>query len=238
MFTTFAVLFLAGTTLFAQSDAPPVEEIAAAYIEAIGGEEAWLSLKASQLEGKAMMQGMEMPMTITTAEGDKMRLDMSIQGNAMTQTYDGETGYILFPLQGITEPKEMSEEEVADFADEPFLNEFINSAERGYTLEAVEGKEVEGAPTYGVRVTHENGFDRTYYFDTESMVPIMMTSVGKGGPLKGMPVNMYFSEYGEVDGMYMPMFMEQKMNGQSIMKMTFSDVRLNPELEEGFFSLK
>ncbi len=227
-----------GTGLYAQSDAPPVEEIAATYIETIGGEEALKALQATRMEGKAMMQGMELPMTITTAEGNKMRLEMSIQGSPMTQTYDGETGYTLFPLQGITEPREMTEEEVAEFADQPFLNEFVDSEERGYTLEAVEGKEVEGAATYGVRVTHENGFDRTYYFDTETMVPIMATSLGKSGPMKGMPVEMYFSDYQEFDGLYVPMFMEQKINGQSLMKMTFTEVQMNPELEDGFFTLE
>ncbi len=232
------LLLLISSGLFAQAAAPSAAEIAKAYIENTGGEEAWLAVKATRMEGKANMQGMEFPMTLVAAEGDKMRLDIDIQGNELVQAYDGETAWMLFPMQGITEPKVMTEEESADFADTPFLTEFIQSAERGYTLESVEGKEIEGTPTYGVRVTNAEGYDRTYYFETENMVPIMMESVSKGGPMKGMPAETFLSDYQEVEGLMVPMFFEQKVNGQTVMKMTFTGMDIDPEIPADFFSMK
>ncbi len=232
------LLLLLSASVFSQATAPSAEEIAKTYIENIGGEEAWLAIKATRMEGKANMQGMEFPMTLVAAEGNKMRLDIDIQGNKLTQAYDGQTAWMLFPMQGITEPKAMTDEEAADFADSPFVTEFINSAERGYTLESVEGKEVEGTPTYGVRVTKDGGYDRTYYFETENMVPIMMESVAKGGPMKGMPAETYLSDYQEVEGLVIPMFFEQKVNGQTVMKMTFTGMELDPEIPAEYFSME
>ena len=233
----FLLLFVSGT-LFAQDAAPSVDEIATTYIDNIGGKDAWLAVKSTHMEGKAAMQGMEFPMSLMAAEGDKVRLDMEIQGNKLTQAYDGEVAWMLFPMQGITEPKQMTEEESAQFADSPFLNEFINTEERGYTLEAVDGKEVEGTPTYGVRVTNDSGYDRTYYFDTETMVPIMLENVAKGGPMKGVAAETFLSDYQEVDGLMVPMFMEQKVNGQTVMKMTFTGMEVNPEIPDGYFSME
>ena len=236
------LLMLIGTALplVAQETqtTPSVDEIATAYIENTGGQDTWMAVKSTRMEGKASMQGIEFPMTLVAAEGDKMRLDMEIQGSKLTQAYDGDIAWMVFPLQGITEPKQMTEEEAAQFAESPFLSEFINTAERGYVLEAVDGKEIEGAPTYGVRVTNASGYDRTYYFDTENMVPIMVTSVAKGGPMKGMASETLMSDYEEVDGLMVPMFMEQKVNGQSIMKMTFTEVTINPEIPADYFSMK
>ena len=190
-----------------------------------------------KMTGMANMGGMEFPMTVISAEGDKSRVDVDIQGSPMTQSYDGETAWMLFPMQGITEPKVMTEEESKSMRESPFLSEFINSAERGYVLEAVDGKDVEGTPTYGIHVTNDEGFDRTYYFDTENFVPIMFEMVADSGPAKGMVMESYLSDYQEVEGLTMPMFIEQKANGQSVMKMTMDDVTLNPEIEEGYFSV-
>ncbi len=233
----FLLLFVSGA-LFSQAAAPSVEEIATTYIDNIGGKDAWLAIKSTRMEGKANMQGMEFPMSMVAAEGDKMRLEMDIQGNKLTQAYDGKTAWMLFPMQGITEPKQMTEEEAAQFAESPFLSEFINSAERGYTLEAVDGKEVEGTPTYGVRVTNADGYDRTYYFETENMVPILLENVAKAGPMKGMAAETYLSDYQEVDGLMVPMYLEQKVNGQTIMKMTFSGMEVNPEIPANYFSME
>ena len=70
------------------------------------------------------------------------------------------------------------------------------------------------------------------------MVPLMQESVAKTGPMKGMTSESYFSDYQEVEGLMFPMFMEQKVNGQTAMKMTTTDVTLNDELAEDFFSAK
>ena len=219
------------------ADAPPAEEIAAAYVDAIGGADAWKAVQAYRMSGKVNMQGMEFPMTITTAAGDKSRIEMEIQGSKMIQAYDGETPWTYFPMQGITEPKEMSVEESIDQTEAPFLDVFIDFEDRGYKLENVEGKELEGTPTYGVRVTNDEGFDRTYYFDTETMVPIMMSFTSKGGQMKGMTMETYMSDYQEVEGLVVPMFMENKINGQTLLSMTFDSAEIDPELEDTFFSM-
>ena len=232
------MLLLVSTALLAQDAAPSPQEIADAYIETIGGKDAWLAVKSTKMEGAATMQGMEFPLTVTAAEDNKVRIDLDIQGSPMTQTYDGTTGYLLFPMQGITEPKQMSAEESADLAETPFLTEFINTQERGYTLTAVEGKEVEGTPTYGVQVTNDDGYDRTYYFDTETMVPLMASQASKSAQTQGVVMESYMSDYQEVEGLIVPMFIEQKANGQTVMQMTFTDVTINPAVEDSLFVLE
>ncbi len=231
-----ALMMIFGASLFAQ-DAPSAQEIADTYIENIGGKEAWLAVKAMKMKGKAAMQGMEFPMTITSAEGDKSHLEVDVQGQKIVQAYDGEKAWQVMPFMGINEPTEMSPEESEQSKDQKFLSEFINSKERGFTLESVEGKEIEGTQTYGVRVTNEEGYDHTYYFDTEYMIPVMMTSPIKSGPQKGAVMETFMSDYQEVDDLMMPMFMEVKFNGQTVQKITVTEAMLNPEIEDSMFSM-
>jgi len=225
-----------GAGLFAQ-DAPSAKEIAETYIENIGGVDAWKALKATKMNGKASMQGMEFPITITSSEGNMMHVEVSVQGQKIIQAFDGETAWQVMPFAGVTEPTEMSEEEAEQSKDMRFLSEFIDSEERGFTLESVEGKEVEGTPTYGVRVTDEKGLDNTYYFDTEYMIPVMMASPIKSGPQKGAMMETFMSDYQEIEGLMVPMFMEVKFNGSTVQKMTFTEAILNPEIDKAMFSL-
>jgi hypothetical protein len=235
-FLTLSLMLVFGMSLFAQ-EAPSVEEIAETYIENVGGEEAMKALKATTMKGKANMQGMEFPISITTAEGDMQYVEVNVQGQKIIQAYDGETAWQIMPFQGITEPTEMSEDEAEQSKDMRFLSEFIDSKERGFTLESVEGKEVEGTPTYGVRVTDTTGYDHTYYFDTEYMIPVMMTSPIKSGPQKGGTMETYMSDYQDVEGLTVPMFMEVKFNGTTVQKMTFTEVLINPEVDKAMFSM-
>jgi len=233
---TLALMLVFGMSLFAQ-EAPSVEKIAETYIENIGGVKAWKALKTTSMKGKANMQGMEFPITVTAAEGDMQYVEVDVQGQKIIQAYDGETAWQIMPFQGITEPTEMSEEEAEQSKEMRFLSEFIDSKERGFTLESVEGKEVEGTPTYGVRVTDTSGYDHTYYFDTEYMIPVMMTSSIKSGPQKGGTMETYMSDYQDVEGLTVPMFMEVKFNGTTVQKMTFTEVLINPEVDKAMFSM-
>ena len=233
----FALLCIVPLRAQSVDDAPSAEEIAAAYVESIGGADAWMQLASLRMNGKVSMQGMTFPVTMTTAAGDKNRFEMDIQGNKMVQAYDGETAWQYFPMQGITEPKVMTDEEATDLKESPFLDVFINYADRGYTLESVEGKEVEGTPTYGIQVTNDEGFDRIYYFDTESMVPLLVTYTARSGQMKGVAMESYMSDYEEIEGLVVPMFMQQKMNGTEMMSITFDEVTLDPELDAAFFSM-
>ena len=234
--TLLALVFVFAGSLFAQ-DTPTPAEIGKTYIENIGGAEAWLKVKNVVASGTAAMQGMEFPMTLTTAEGNKFRVDVNVQGQKIIQAYDGETAWQVMPFMGINEPTAMSEEEAADMNDQAFLSEFINTEERGFKLEAVEGKDIEGTKTLGVRVTNDEGVDRTYYFDPEFMIPVAMSTKMKGGQMKGMEMMTYMSDYGEVDGLMMPMFTDAKINGQSIQKVTLKEVKINADIDDAKFSL-
>ncbi|MBB4078655.1 outer membrane lipoprotein-sorting protein [Lewinella aquimaris] len=236
----FLLLLLCAGELTAQPDTlspPDVQELVRTYIENIGGVEAWQSVRAIRMGGTASLQGLDFPLTITTAVGNKQRIEIDIPDSPMVQAFDGEVAWMIFPMQGITEPRRMTVEESQALRDTPFPSEFFNSAARGYTLAAVAGRTVNGSPTYGLRVTNRAGYDYTYYFDPQRMLPVMKATTVNAESAAGAAIETYLSDYRSFEGLLLPLHIREEIGGRETMTITISEVEINPELAEDFFSI-
>ena len=81
-----------------------------------------------------------------------MRVEFTVQGMTAVQAYDGTTGWMIMPFAGKTDPEKMPEElagEIEEQAD--FYGPFVDTEEKGYTLELAGEDEVDGTPVYTVR---------------------------------------------------------------------------------------
>lgn len=238
-FLLFALVLGLLPALFAQdANKLTADEIIDNYIEVIGGADAWKALKNSQSLGKMNMMGQEFAFTATSSSPNKLRIDVDIMGQKMIQSFDGETAWHIMPMMGINKPTQMGEAEAKQVNQNELVPEFIDYADRGYTVELVDSREIEGVQTQGVRITDGKDKDMTYYFDLENFVPIMMETVVKEGQMKGATIETYFSDYqnvGDTD-LIAPFFMEIKMP-MGTQKMTIMEMKVNVELENDFFSM-
>lgn len=213
------------------------DQIISEYIEVIGGAEAWQSLEAMKVDGKISMMGMDFAFVTTMGAPNLVRLDVDIMGQKMVQSFDGEISWHIIPMLGINKPTEMSELEALQINQNQLVPEFIDYAKRGYNVELVDSRKIEGVVTQGIRLTDGKDKDQIYYFELENYVPIMTEVIVTGGPMKGQSIETYLSDYTEIeDGMMIPFFTEVR-TPQGSQKMIYNKVELNPELEEGFFSM-
>ena len=181
-------------------------------------------------------QGMEFPGTIIAKHPDKQRLSISFQGMEMIQAFDGEVAWWINPFMGGTEPQKMPNEMAEMFTSQKFESDFLNYKEKGNKL-TLEGKEeVEGTETYKIKLEREDGDIHYYFMDSEYFVPIMMKMAVTEGQMKGQEIETYFSDYQEIDGMMFPFYIESKVAGQSLQKMTIEEVVINEEYEDDFFA--
>jgi hypothetical protein len=106
-------------------------------------------------------------------------------------------------------------------------------------------EDFQGTETYKIKLVKEPKMNEGvkeedisfYYFDTENFVPIAIESEIKSGPGKGMTMEISFSDYEEVDGLYFPFSMTQGVKGQPGQPITMSEVILNPTVEASDFTL-
>lgn len=236
----FLLLGLTGS-LSAQMTA---EEIIDTYLETIGGVDKLQTLKSVKIMGKAQAQGMELPITMYQKAPGKQRMDMVFQGQEMTQmAFDGKEGWGMNFMT--MEPEKWDAEQSQIMASEmDFPDPFLHYKKKGYTVSLEEPATIEGTECYKIKLTkkpvtvdgkEEENF-QYHYFDKETNVPIMIESFAKAGPQKGQAVQTFMSDYQEVEGIYFPFSMAQKMNDQAMWDMSIEKMEVNAGIDDSVFA--
>ena len=73
----------------------------------------WKRQHTVYMEGKVSQMGTEMPMIISVKKPDKVKVVITYSGMDIITTFDGEKGYMVNPLAGMTEPVEIPAEQLA-----------------------------------------------------------------------------------------------------------------------------
>ncbi|MBZ0326263.1 MAG: outer membrane lipoprotein-sorting protein [Altibacter sp.] len=241
--TLFILLLFAA---LAPANAQTAEEIIATYLENIGGEENLKKVISAKFVGSVDLGSMVLPVEmIQTTEGYRMT-KADVQGQTFYQeVYDGET---LWGTNQMTMAAEKSDAEATENFKKninDFPDPFLDYKAKGYTVELIGNETVEGTDTYKIKLVKEpimvDGQQTDdisfYYFDTENFVPIVYEEELKSGQGKGMIIQMKYSDYQEVDGIYFPFSMNQGIKDQPGGQLiTLTDITLNGELDKAMFA--
>lgn len=221
------------------SAAPTVEELIAKNLEAKGGRETLAGVQSARVTGKMNMAGMEAPFVYQWKAPDRIRIEFTIQGMTGIQAFDGESGWTVMPFMGKTDPEKMSAEDVAQLGDDAdFRGQLFDPEAKGYTVEYAGEEEVEGTPTYKLRLTKEDGGVSHLYLDQEYFLEIKQDSKRT---LRGQEVETQTAvgDYKEVSGMLVPHSHDITSSlapGQS-QTLIFEVVELNVEIPEERFTM-
>ncbi len=203
-----------------------VEEIIAHYLENIGGEEAWTEVESMTFAGTTQQGGMSFPTTVYSMRPARNKIVADAMGKQFIDCTDGDEGWFFNPFMGMEKPQKKSAEQM-EMSDEEFENPFIHYKEKGSEVELMGVEEVDGTPTYKVRLKKVNGKEYFYFFDTEYFVPVMMKVFISSGENEGQSIEIYFSDYEEVGELVIPHSIEQRLNGVSFLQMTADTIILN-----------
>lgn len=237
-----SLLILLAFLCFASVQAQTADEILAKYFANIGGLDKWKSLKSFTQTGKAMQMGQEFPMTLYAKSPNKIKVVLNIQGTELVaRAYDGTTAWMLNPFGGGKDPVKMDDEMAKDVKDEEFESDFIDYKKKGHEITLEGTEEVEGVKCFKLKMVKnknnpKDDVTELHYFDSENFVPICQTFYIRSGPQKGTEIKSYMSDYQDVDGLMFPFSMEQKVNGQTIMKMTMEKIAINNITDDSVFA--
>ena len=105
------LLFFLALTAFALPTlkAQSLDQILKDHYKA-SGQEKMNKVQTMITKGKItyVTAGMESAITMYQARPNKLRLEASILGSKVIQTYNGSTGWMYAPTMGIAEPREMA----------------------------------------------------------------------------------------------------------------------------------
>ncbi len=216
--------------------AQTADEIVAKYVEVIGGVDAWKAKKTMKMTGVAENFGMTFPITVYAMRPNLQKVEVEVQGQKFVEAFDGTVAWTINPFMGGTDPVKKSEEESKEAAKQMFEDDLVDYQSKGHRISFEGEEEMDGAKTYKIKLTRKDGDELIYFIDAETYVPVVVRRFISVGELKGKAVDVYMSDYTEVEDVVIPLSMEQKVDGQTFMKSTMKQVEFNVPLTEADFA--
>lgn len=233
--TLFSFLWTVSVLNAQDATAPDLDAFLEKYYETIGGVDAWKQKTSMKITGKSDNMGMSFPVTVLSMRPNLQKVEVDIQGQQYVEAYDGEVAWTINPFMGSTDATKKTEEESKEAAKNSFEDDLIDWRTKGHQVSMDGTEEIDGVETVKVKLVKSEGDERIYFFDPENYIPIMFRSFISTGPMKGKAVDTYVSDFDEVDGVMVPFSMEQKIDGQTFMKMRAETVEFNVELDKATF---
>ena len=136
------------------------------HYRAMGGLEKLAGVKTIHIEGTARVKGMEVPFTFI-AKNDKCRLDYLTKGSLVIKIYDGKQGWEVNPELGTDKPQSLSKKAVLYMLDllSSAQGVLVNWQEKGYQVQLVGDRRVDGKDYYEVFVDTGFGVQKTLFID-------------------------------------------------------------------------
>ena len=217
------------------SSAMDAKELIEKNIEATGGLEKIKSVNSFLANGKALVQGMELPFVMKQTRPKMMRLEVEIMGMKMIQAFDGEKGWTINPMAGITVAQEMGELENKGFKLQSDMDGvLVDYEDKGYTVEYIGEADVEGTPVYQLRLDTNDDIVMDMFFDQEYFLVIKVSTTINWDE-KVIESDSYMSDFQETDGIVIPYSMETRMGENTVNQIVIETVEYGVEIDDEIF---
>jgi outer membrane lipoprotein-sorting protein len=221
----------------ALAQTPSVDELVAKHLAARGGEAKLKDVSSMRLVGSISVQGMDMPITVLSKRPNKMRQEMTMQGQKVIQAYDGQTVWAVNPMMGSTEPRVIDGPPADAVKNQSlFDGPLVGYKERGDTLEVVGPADVGGAKTWKLKLTRKDGKAMHIFLDADTGLERQWSATMEQNGLT-MEIDTIMSDHQPVDGIQVARSMRTLVGGQAMGTLTVSSVEFNVPIEDSEFTM-
>ena len=213
---------------------PTADEVLEKSIKAMGGKEAIMKITSRVQKGMFEMpaMGVSTPVEMYYKAPNKAFFFLDVPSYGVVQNgFDGTTGWASEPQNGL------SEKTGVDLAEVKLDTDFYRSVRLKdlYAKRELKGVEsVGGRDAYVIVLTPTGGSPEKLYFDKENGLLVQRDLERDGGQGRG-PVQQFFSDYKEVDGVKVPHTL-RIISGMGEIIIKFSEIKHNVAVEDGKFS--
>ena len=215
------------------------EDILEKMIDAQGGRAALEKIQDTVLTGYMEMIQMGLGGSLKTyqKEPNKLRMDATVQGTVVTQTFDGEKAWMTNPMTGLAEemPLAMSK----DFGRSALGNgALLDPKKYGITYIFVGKELLESKEYFVLSQNFSDGFKVNFLIDSETflMYKTKNTSINEIG--EEVEVETVFTDYKNIEGILVAHMLVTYQDDKEFMKMEITQVEFNTGLDDTWFNLK
>lgn len=228
----FMFLFISNT--YSQT----VDEVIDSHVKAIGGLDKLNAIKSVKYTGKFSGGGFEVPVTYIIVRPDKVRMDITFQGNSQIQAYDGTMGWFTNPFQGKKDPEKMTKEREKEMRKQADIDgALVNYKDKGSKAELMGKEDMEGSEVYKIKLTDKDNDVTYFYLDAGSYLILKETSKRKVGE-KEVNSETLYGNYQQIDGVMFAMAIEFREVGSTEgQKGTIDKIETNVVIEDSYFKM-
>ena len=226
---------VAGLMIVALLQAQTLEEIVKNY-SAANKLDKVAQLSTIRISAKMSMMGMDMPMELWMKNPDKIKSQVSMNGQDVISVFDGTKGYTVNPMSGSAEPIEMTPDQIKQTQNSNmFKNQIANEFKEG-KLTLLGEENVNDKPNFKLKADLGNGNSSLVYIDKSTyLISKTVADVNANG--MSMTVETYPTDYKDFDGLIIPMKTTSSAQGMDF-SVVFDKVEVNVPMEDSIFAIK
>ncbi len=219
----FSLVLLAGLlflpTIRGQSPSPTltVDYLVAKNIEAKGGAAALNAIQSVRFEGRLLVNQGQVEFTYaqTKKHPGKVRADAGLQGMTVVQSYDGSSGWKIYPFRGRKDPEKMSDDEAKTLvADAEIGGPLVDWKAQGKTVTYLGTEDVDGTPAHKLKVVRKNGDLSYVYLDPDYFLEIRTLDQHTEQGAK-VEIETDLGDYEKISGVFFPFSIESGSKGST-----------------------
>ena len=217
------------------------DEIVTKNMEAKGGLAAWQGIKSARMTAKLTVSSptgqMEAPIIMEFKAPNKLRVEFTMQGMKGIQVFDGEKGWSVMPFMGKTDPEPVAGDQLQELSERAdFMGPLFEYKKKGHKLELLGEEDMEGTPSYKLKLTRKSGGVSIIYIEKEHFLDFM-TIIERSVRGNKMKVTSVFGDYEQEGPLLMPHSIEiTSGEGMGTRVVTIEKVELNIDIPDDRFS--
>jgi len=232
------LLFALFALIVVSANAQTVDEIVQKYAATLGGTDAFSKLKTVKITGTYSTQGNDLPMTIQIVNGHAARTDVDVMGSSVIRAYKDGKAWTQNPFAGISTPTEVTGAEISDYKAQSMLGSpLMDYKALGHKVELVGQEDVEGIKTFKIKLTSKDDGKVTNYYVSTKDYTLVKSEADREMQGQTVKVETFYSGLKDFNGTKFFMTRISKMNGSEFQTITFSNVELNPTIDEKIFDM-
>jgi peroxiredoxin len=195
------ILLLAGGTLVR---AQTVDEVIAKHVAALGGIEKWRGLESLSTVSRSEHFSSNQYWKKT----NRIRIEVLLEGPTPgrdVRVFDGTKGWRINPMEGSTDPRLMSDKEVAGLREESdWLKELVDYEAKGHKVKLEGSEELEGKAAYKLKLTKSSGEVIQIFIDAKTFLEMRRVRGHKAPWGEEIVQTIKVGDYRPVGGLLLP----------------------------------
>jgi hypothetical protein len=228
------LFFLSSLYIYAQT----ADEVIKKYVEFIGGEKEWKSVRTLITSGEYTYGGVAFPFKAYGKAPNLYKFTVTLNGKYYAQAFDGRSGWKIDVFNGETAPALLNGKPalaMANEADVDLEDALIDYKNKGHQA-TMEGKDsVQGKLCFKIKFIRKNGEAETYYLEEKTAELLMKKATAKNPELGGAALMIFYSDYRNVNNIKIPFKKIVKTEDQTILTINTTKAEINIVIEDKEF---